>query len=220
MKLKEKLSCQAEYLKYSLRHKVKKLQIGCGDNIIDGFFNTDINIKQGVSYLDATEPMPFKSNTFHYIFSEHNFEHLTYQEGKLLLNEAYRILKDDGVIRLTMPCLEFLMDIYNNPDKKENLEYMKWHFQQFALEQLNDFGENYSTAFLINNFMRFWGHKCLYDKDTIKRMLMNAGFTDITFCNVSESSHEHLNNIEKHQEMIPAQFNLMETMCVEATKKN
>lgn len=218
MRITEKMVFQTNFVKYCLKNKVKKLQLGCGSNIIEGFFNTDINTKYGAYYLDATKPLPFKNSTFHYIFSEHNFEHLSYHDGKLLLKECYRVLKPNGVLRLTMPCLEFLIDIYTNAQKKESQAYMEWHFQRYAEEQFEDFGDDYSTALLFNNFMRLWGHKCLYDKPTIKRMMEMAGFRNVTFCNISESTHGELKNVEHHQTVIPSEFNAMETMCIEAEK--
>lgn len=218
MNIKEKLLFQANFAKYCLKNKVRKLQIGCGDNLIRGFFNTDIKIKDGVYYLDATKPFPIKDNMLHYIFSEHNFEHLTYHEGKFLLSECYRVLKPKGIIRLSMPSIEFLMDIVNNPNSPENVEYMKWHFENYAKEQFEDFGEEYSSALLLNNFMRLWGHKCLYDKSTIKRLLEISGFKNVTFCSISKSGHEELNQVEHHQHIIPVKFNAMETICLEAEK--
>lgn len=218
MKIKERLSFQPKFIGYSLKNKIKKLQLGCGQNLIDGFFNTDINTKNGAYYVDATKPLPFFNNTFHYIFSEHNFEHLSYTEGKKLLGECYRVLRPKGVIRITMPCLEFLIDIYNNIEKPENKEYLKWHFERYAKEQFEDFGEDYPAALFVNNFMRFWGHKCLYDKPTIRRMFENAGFKNVVFCNIFESAHEELQNVEHHQNIIPPRFNALESMCVEAMK--
>ena len=218
MGIKTDFLLQANFAKYCLKNKVRKLQLGCAGNIIKGFFNTDINTAYGAYYLDVRKTFPFCNNSFHYVYSEHNFEHLSYHEGKLLLKECYRVLKPNGVMRLTMPCLEFLIDIYDNRHKQENQDYMEWHFKTFAKEQFEDFGEDFSTAFLFNNFMRLWDHKCVYDKPTIKRMIELAGFKNVTFCRVSESNHEELQNVEHHQYIIPPAFNAMETMCVEAEK--
>ena len=215
---KERIKLEIALAKYLLTNKVKKLQLGCGPNPIEGFFNTDIQTIEGVYYVDECQPLPFKDETFHFIFLEHNFEHLSYRDGRALLRECYRILKPNGVLRLTTPCLEFLLEIYNHPETELNQAYMKWHFEKNSPEIFEDFKDNLPPALLISNFMRLWGHKCLYDHSSIERCLSLAGFNKIQFCEVGESDHQDLRNLEHHQYVIPAQYNAMETMCLEATK--
>ena len=215
---KNRIKLEVALAKYLLTNKVKKLQMGCGPNPIAGFFNTDIKIQNGVYYVDECQPLPFRDETFHYVFLEHNFEHLSYHDGRNLLRECYRVMKPGGILRLTMPCLEFLMDIYLHPETELNREYMKWHFDWFDKEMYGDFKDELSPALLISNFMRKWGHKCIYDRSTIKRCLELAGFKDVVFCEVCQSKHSELRDLEHHQNVIPEKFNKMETMCLETEK--
>ena len=215
---KDRIKLEVALAKYLLTNKVKKLQLGCGPNPIEGFFNTDIRPFENVYYVDECEPLPFRDETFHFIFLEHNFEHLSYQEGRALLRECFRILKPGGVLRLTTPCLEFLLSIYQHPETEQSQNYMNWHFQKYAPEMYNDFKGELPPALLISNFMRFWGHKCLYDHSTMQRCLELAGFHDVHFCEIGKSNHIELQNLEHHQNVIPAQFNALETMCLEAVK--
>ena len=61
---------------------IKALHLGCGNNILKGWLNTDITTYDNISYLNAEHPFPIEDNTLDYIFSEHMFEHLTYESGK------------------------------------------------------------------------------------------------------------------------------------------
>ncbi len=215
---KNRIKLEIALAKYLLTNNIKKLQLGCGENTIEGFFNTDIIVADGVYYVDECQPLPFRDETFHYIFLEHNFEHLSYHDGRNLLRECYRVLKPGGVLRLTMPCLEFLLQIYQKPEEPLFQEYMKWHFQRYAPEMYSDFKDNLPPSLLISNFMRMWGHQCIYDRPTIERSLILAGYQKVCFCEVGQSEHSELQNLERHQNLYTKQFNILESICLEATK--
>ena len=48
-----------------------------------------------IAFLNAEEKLPFKDDTFDYIYSEHLIEHLEYSKAKLL-EELYRVCKNNG----------------------------------------------------------------------------------------------------------------------------
>ena len=124
--LKRQLVQRRRFLQYLKRVEEVKLQIGCGTNLLDGWFNTGISLKECWygAYLDAGKPFPFSDSTFDYIFSEHLFEHLTYKQGLNMLKECYRVLKPGGVMRLATPDLRFLLGLYQDPEKLINKAYM------------------------------------------------------------------------------------------------
>jgi hypothetical protein len=67
--------------------------------------------------------------------------------------------------------------------------------------------------------MRDWGHTFIYDEDTLKMAMLNAGFTDITKCDLQHSSDDALCDLE-NLGRIPVRFLKLETMTFEATKPN
>jgi predicted SAM-dependent methyltransferase len=54
-------------------------------------------------YYQKGDHLPFDDNSINFIFSEHFFEHLFFDEALSLLTECYRILKPYGVIRTCVP---------------------------------------------------------------------------------------------------------------------
>jgi predicted SAM-dependent methyltransferase len=54
-------------------------------------------------YYSKGNILPFENNSLDFIFSEHFFEHLFFDEALSLLGECYRILKPWGVIRNRVP---------------------------------------------------------------------------------------------------------------------
>src|SRR5688572_3091577 len=91
---------------YLRDHPVRKLQIGAGSSRLRGWLNTDIEPGEGLAYLDATKRFPFEDGSLHYIFSEHVIEHLTYDEGKAMVAEAFRVLAPGGKMRISTPDLD------------------------------------------------------------------------------------------------------------------
>ena len=47
--------------------------------------------------------LPFKDDSFGYIFSEHFFEHLFLDEALSLFRECYRVLRWNGIVRICVP---------------------------------------------------------------------------------------------------------------------
>ena len=191
---------------------VAKLQIGYGGNKLDSWLNTGISIKEGWKgvYLDAGKPFPLPDDSFEYVYSEHLFEHLTYNQGVNMLKEVYRILKPGGVIRLATPDLRFLLKLYNDPVNPLHKSYMEYSVRKSNMPA--------SPVYVINQFHTSWGHQIIYDKETLGQLMTDIGFKDIKSCEVGKSEHEPLQNVEAHFKIFTKEFNELETMILEGTK--
>jgi predicted SAM-dependent methyltransferase len=204
-----------DYLK---NNEIKKLQIGCGSNFLQGWLNTDLRDCDNIAFLDAGGKFPIESDTFDYIYSEHLFEHLTVEQQHNMLAESYRILKKGGVMRLATPSLDFLFKLYANPMALENKQYVNWAIENIPkLKIINnsiiDHEEYY--CYVINNFFKAWGHQMIHNYSSLKKIAIQNRFSKVRLCNVGQSEVQCLQNIEKHGTIIPENINLMETMVVE-----
>lgn len=206
---------------YIKNNKIKKMQIGCGSNYLEGWLNTDLNSNDKVAFLDAGTKFPVKSDTFNYVYSEHLFEHLRVEQQLNMLEESFRILKKGGVMRIATPSLEFLFKLYANPNTLENKHYVKWAVENIPnLKIVNnsiiDIEEHYN--YVINNFFKAWGHQMIHNYASIEKLALQCGYSQVIKCTVGESNYEMLRNIEKHGTIIPEEINLIETMVVEIIK--
>src|SRR5688500_2440993 len=87
---------------YFRTHGVKRLHLGCGGNILDGWLNCDLRPRSNeIVQLDATEAFPFPDEQFTYVFSEHMIEHVPFGDGAAMLAESYRVLRRGGKIRIS-----------------------------------------------------------------------------------------------------------------------
>lgn len=195
----------------------RKLQLGSGSNHIPGWFNTDIisNSKQCIYHLDFKNSLPFKDNTFAYIFSEHSIEHISFNDASFLLSECFRVLKHNGKIRIATPDLNKLINFYCNNshlyDKYANFEYDNFIRSKISVD-IN------TKNIILNNFFKDWGHQFIYDFNTLKQLLEKTGFINIERFEIGISNDFQLCHLEKHGKHISDEFNELETMVIEGTK--
>ncbi|MBS7808222.1 methyltransferase domain-containing protein [Variovorax sp. PCZ-1] len=166
-----------------------KLHLGCGSNILTGWNNIDLDSPQADQHLDLTQPLPFQDATVSHIFTEHFIEHITRAQAVEFLKECYRLLAQDGVIRITTPNLRFLV------------------FTYFS-DKVNEWGDLWQPAsrcLMLNEGMRAWGHHFLYDAEELTRVLGEAGFKSVSFQDYRASEDEVLVGLETrpfHNELI------------------
>lgn len=217
VRLINQLVMPCDYLRVAT---VPRLHVGCGPFPMEGWLNVDKFVQSRmVSYMDASQIYPFPDKTFCFIYAEHLFEHLTLDGALNMLKECYRVLRPQGVLRLSMPDLEFLIQLYLHPEKEVHRKYIDWSIRQFMPEVVNLYSEgDFHAMYVLNNFYRAWGHQLIYDKQGIARLLSECHFQDIRFCHSEDSTHDLLRGINQHQYSIPEWADKLETMVVEATK--
>ena len=88
------------------------------------FYN--INLKNLFSFKnekvighDLRYKLPFKANSFLGIYLKHTLEHLYPFEAIKLLSEIYRVLKPNGIVRITVPDLDIYIQEYNKKKRSE-----------------------------------------------------------------------------------------------------
>ncbi len=198
---------------YFAERKIRKLHIGCGENILDGWLNSDhFQHSSSILHLDATDVFPFANDMFDYIYSEHMIEHISYSHGLAMLKECHRVLRNNGTIRISTPNLQFVIDLYRDNKSELQMEYIKW-----ATDTYIETAPYYDDTFVINNFVRCWGHAFIYDEKTLRSSLEKAGFAKIIRCDLNESEHETLRNLE-NERRLPKGFLELESVTLEGTK--
>lgn len=211
-----KSSFRSKSIRYYLQsHEVKKLHLGAGSNILEGWLNTDMSTQSDkVVYLDITDPLPFQDGTFDYIYSEHLLEHVSHEQGISHLKECYRVLRKNGRIRIATPDLQFLINLYTCKEKTEAQQrYIRW-----TVDKVFPLTGFYYEAFVLNNFFHHWGHQFIYDARTLEDALRRVGFEEILPVRVKKSEDPHLENLERHGNGISEEFNELQTMVFEAIR--
>ena len=178
---------------YFIKNGIRLFQIGGGYHSIDGWINGDIIA--GNVYCNATKKLPFPDESIDIIFAEQFLEHITFTQGEFFFKECNRILKRGGLIRLSTPDLNGLLNVYY--DKNELVtqkDALNRHIQNHNHNCLN-------ACCFLNDFFRLWGHKFIYDRATLKAVLEMANFSLIEWNRFGESKNDLLNNLEQHADV-------------------
>jgi predicted SAM-dependent methyltransferase len=205
---------------YITSHPIRKLQIGAGPNSLKEWLNTDIEPAKDQVYLDATAPFPIPSNSFDYVFAEQLIEHVTLTDGQAMLRECHRILRDGGKIRIATPNLTTFAKLFI--EKNESSHHYLRSQMQFVNTRRPD-GAYLSTVptpecEVLNMQMHFFGHRYLYDPDSLRAVLSAAGFQKVQLAEVGLSSDPALSGIDSHAKITGDELNRFVTMVVEASK--
>lgn len=200
---------------------VKKLQLGTGPNLLPGWLNTDLRPdsypehRETVVFLDAAKPFPFPSATFDYVFSEHLIEHITEPEGRGMVAECFRVLCPGGRVRIATPELAAIVRLYAQPLGEIEQQYIDWVMERFVPSR--ESGNR--RCYVVNQMFHGHGHRFIYDEETLRALLADAGFVEIERRGLGESLDPALRGVEAHGRAIGNEdANRLETMVLEAIR--
>jgi len=170
-----------------------KLNLGCGLDLKPGWVNIDLtltppqvaaNAPVGTVFInhDLRLGLPLEDGCSDLIYSSHFFEHLNYKQGLQLMRECYRLLRAEGVFRISLPTFNRLFDAYLRRDKA--------YFDLVDIRAVMPEVEP-GTETLVDQInygvYQFGEHKCIYDEEKVCLLLRSIGFSS---ANVSSYNEE------------------------------
>ena len=177
------------------KKKTRKINLGCGGNILAGWENYDAEV-------DISKPLPFGDHMVDFILAEHVLEHIHVHEGYRFLEEAFRVLRPGGVLRLCVPGIEQIFLHYNDA------------YGQF-IEKAGFGGStrrNAVEAILFNH-----GHQAAWTKELLTILLTTIGFKPEE-SEPRKSRFAELVDGDGHWKVIGETFNGIETVVIDAVK--
>ena len=109
---------------------------------------------------DLAYGLPFPSDSVDFIYASHVLEHFYPQAAQHLLGESRRVLKPGGRARICVPDLRHAVALYQAGNRNQALEY---------------FFQGPSVA-------PFHRHKYMYDFESLRDALGQAGFVSVERC--------------------------------------
>lgn len=156
------------------------IEFGCGNNPTrEGYLTCDIRNIEGVDFVCPAWKIDehVKPNTVDAIWSRHFFEHLTFSQGKVVLDKWFSILKPGGTMSMMLPNLDYhlhQLNSWNAIDQKEKDNCMAgfWGYQRGEFEDTWDV------------------HKSGYNKDMLFTLLQEHGYVNLV--SKRKPKHKHL----------------------------
>ena len=134
--------------------RVTGVNYGCGGNLLDGWLNVDLFPNDAPNYrmINLLEKHPFPDKAFRYGFSEDVLEHLNQAESIFFLSEIYRTLAAGGILRLSFPGLEGVLERHYTPVSEASIR--RGEFEAYS----------------------FWDHVHFYSRDELALVAKHIGF--------------------------------------------
>lgn len=165
------------------------LHLGCGNRIFEGWVNIDLDSPTADHRMDLRDPLPYDDASVQFIYNEHFIEHVTRAEALAFLKECRRVLRPDGVLRLSTPDLRYAA-----------ISYLSGNIYEWG-----ELFQPGTAARLLNEALRSWGHQFVYDKPELCLLFEEAGFGAPSFKQWGKSDYPELQNRETrpfHRELI------------------
>jgi predicted SAM-dependent methyltransferase len=157
------------------KRRIKRLLKGRGEVLIDigaghrkgdqDWLGVDINDDCDI-FWDLRKGMPFADESISKIYSSHLFEHLTYKEGRHLMNECMRTLRPGGTFSICVPNARVYIDAYVQEASLAEHPFLAY-------------GEAYHRTTRIDylNYIAYMDghHKYMFDEDNLLHLLTSHG---------------------------------------------
>jgi predicted SAM-dependent methyltransferase len=142
-----------------LENDAVNLHLGCGFVNHPKFINIDAMRAPHIHYVRRIEDLSlFKDNSVDLIYASHCLEHFSHLRIPRVLAEWYRTIKPHGILRLSVPDFDLLINIY-----QENHHDINTILQPLMGVQLGEY--------------RF--HKTVFTKNSLTSLLHAAGFIEV-----------------------------------------
>ena len=141
-----------------------KLNLGCGQNKINGCINVDIekSCNPDLVHDFLKTKLPFESGSMDEVYLFHTIEHIQKKFHRFLISEIHRVLKPNGKFMVSYP--EFLKCVERWKNNTDDLRGF-WEMTIFG-RQL------YPSDH----------HVCIMDSTEFMQILIELGFRDIKCC--------------------------------------
>lgn len=153
-----------------------KLHLGCGLKKIEGYVNVDIRPEVNPDIIDNIHELSnIPNNSVDEIYACHVLEHFGRHEYMSVLQRWYEVLKEGGVLKISVPDFEFVNEYYNETKDLTKLIGFLYGGQTYK--------ENY--------------HYYTWDFNSLKNDLISLNFKDVTRFDWRKTDHSNVDDFSQ-----------------------
>jgi SAM-dependent methyltransferase len=127
---------------------------------------------------DVRYGLPVPDHSVDFIFTSHFLEHLYRQDALILLREARRALKPEGVLRVCVPDLDHVLALFSEGKRSSALDFF----------------------FLGPNASEFTRHRYMWDFSLLAKDLRTVGFANVDKCAFRQGATPNLDLLDNRPE--------------------
>jgi SAM-dependent methyltransferase len=190
----------------------RRLNLGCGHNVLPGWLNVDLEGgRHGKTFMNALRPFPIPDAALDAILCEHLIEHVPAEGGLFLLEEAFRVLKPGGVIRVITPDLAGLARMCVNGPSDGERRYLDFVAQLHKRASI-------TPSDALNYIFYEYGHRHIYTAASLRAAMTSAGFTAFAESRAGFPQNAIFVGAEGHPNFLGAENDAVEAFALEAVK--
>lgn len=178
-----------------------RLHLGCGNRFIPGLIHVDCVARPHVDHVGYAHDLPWIADaTAEFIYASHLLEHFGRHEYMDVLQEWYRVLRPEGLLRLSVPDFAACAKIYYEEGLRDGLS---------GLVGLVSGGQRDEYDY----------HKMIFDYALLSESLRKVGFRNIRRWDWREVSHASVDDYSQaYLPHLDKQNGLHMSLNVEANK--
>jgi len=152
-----------------------RLHLGCGKCYLPGWVNLDIDIFDDavIDIVDNAKTLKkIKNSSCDLIYASHILEHFDRSDFMSVLHVWYRKLKPGGVLRISVPDFDKVVQVYNQTRDIEKI-----------------------LGFLTGGQRTEYDyHNMVFNKENLSQALISVGFSEVREWNWRETSHSDIDD--------------------------
>lgn len=160
---------------FAKKPRVKQVLVNLG---LYSRHQAEIPWPSNILHSDLRKPLPFRDNQFVAVYSSHTLEHLFHSEAITLVNECFRVLKPGGICRIVVPDLAAAICRYLANAQDHDADIAAYHFMEELL--VHSRAPQKGLLGLYHRLVGFHQHKWMYDAASLRKLLIDAGFVNVT----------------------------------------
>lgn len=181
-----------------------KLHLGCWHRFIPGWVHVDLC---DMPHIDVKGPIDdlsmFDDGAAELIYSSHSFEYFDRVEAPRVLAEWRRVLAPGGTLRLAVPDFDALIEVYRRTGEVERILGPLYGRMEIATP------EGPKVIY----------HRTVYTFDSLRRVLEEAGFTDVRRYDWRQTIHrDYDDHSQAYFPHMDKENGLLISLNVEATR--
>ena len=162
--------------------------------VISIIANQKVKFPTNVKYGDIVKGLPnIEDNSCNGVYCSHILEHLALEDLRLALKNTYKIIRPGGIFRCVLPDLEDAIVNYMN-EKASNPTEASINFMNTTMLGLTarPKGIKEQLIHLLGNSHHLW----MWDNDSLKKEIIDAGFSNVRKCKYNDCSDERFTEVE------------------------